>query len=208
VDPNGDKTDIGITDCIADCCDAVRYLRKHADALGIDPDRIAVWGESAGGHLALMVGLSSGDAFPGADNLRGVPARVSRVCSWYGPTDFTQRRLMAETGNLDYHERVFKCAVTEDSRPFLEAISPIHYLRRDSVPVLLVHGPRDQVTHYGFSEALYRRGQALGTDIRLVPVANSLHAWAPVDGTQTEPPLQEIHDVTAGFLAGSNESSR
>ena len=106
VDPNGTRTDIGIADCIADCSDAVRYLRKHADTLGIDPDRISIWGESAGGHLALMVGLSRGDAFPGADQLKGISSEVTRVCSWYGPTDFTQRRLMVETDNLDYHERV------------------------------------------------------------------------------------------------------
>jgi len=201
VDPTGGRTDISITDCIVDCCDAVRYLRKNADTLDIDPDRISIWGESAGGHLALMVGLSRGDAFPGAEQLQGISCAVTRVCSWYGPTDFTQKRLMTETGNLDYHERVLQCEVTEEARPFLEAISPIYYLRPDSVPILLVHGPSDQVTHYGFSEALYRRGQELGSEIRLVPVANSLHVWVPADGTQTSPSLEEIHGITAEFLS-------
>ena len=80
-------------------------------------------------------------------------------------------------------------------------MSPIYYLRQNSVPILLVHGPRDQVTHYGFSEALYHRGQELGSQIRLVPVDNSLHEWVPADGTQTSPSLQEIHDITAQFLS-------
>jgi acetyl esterase/lipase len=71
---------------------AVRWLRARAAGYGIDPDRVAIWGTSAGGYLASMVGVS-GDQFSGLDDPRlgtvGVSSRVQAVVSWYGPSDFT-----------------------------------------------------------------------------------------------------------------------
>ena len=58
---------------------AVRYLREHADVLGIDPERIGAWGESAGGHLAALLGLTGGRAGPRRRPRRpGAPQRGER----------------------------------------------------------------------------------------------------------------------------------
>ena len=64
---------------IADCREAVRWMRANADALGLDPDRIAVAGGSAGGYLALMVGLSDDKTGPGGDHAAKHSAKVSAV---------------------------------------------------------------------------------------------------------------------------------
>ena len=72
---------------------AVRWLRARADDLGIDPDRIAAWGESAGGHLAELLGLTGDDAaLEGDVGITGPSSRVSAVVAWYAPSDLAAVR--------------------------------------------------------------------------------------------------------------------
>ena len=67
---------------------AVRWLRARADEIGIDPDRIAAWGESAGGHLAELLGLTIDDAgLEGDVGITGPSSAVSAVAAWYAPSD-------------------------------------------------------------------------------------------------------------------------
>jgi|GEM_PF-2662827 len=74
---------------IQDCKCAVRYLRANAAKYGIDPDRIAVWGCSAGGHLAAMMGLTEGvGEFEGDGGYPNASSRVQMVIDCFGPTDF------------------------------------------------------------------------------------------------------------------------
>ena len=66
---------------------AIRYLRHFAGELGLDPERFGVWGESAGGHLAALVGLIDDPAFEGADGVVGPSSAVSAVVDFYGVSD-------------------------------------------------------------------------------------------------------------------------
>ena len=67
---------------VDDLREAVRWLRRHSAAYGVDPERIAVIGQSSGGHLAALLGT-----FPAVDGPDGVSSRVQAVVSFYGPTD-------------------------------------------------------------------------------------------------------------------------
>lgn len=74
---------------IQDVKRAIRYLRANASKYSIDPDRIGVWGCSAGGHLAAMAGLTEDIAeFEGEGDNPGVSSAVQMVVDCYGPTDF------------------------------------------------------------------------------------------------------------------------
>ena len=66
---------------INDCYTAIRWLRENADEYALDSGRIGVWGTSAGGHLAVLLGTRP---FPGEET---VSSRVQAVCDWFGPSD-------------------------------------------------------------------------------------------------------------------------
>jgi len=87
----GPKTKEGVwPQNIADCRDAVRWVRTHAKALGVNPEKIAVAGGSAGGYLALMVGLSDDKTGPGGDPKATVSAQVAAVIDMYGVVNFSK----------------------------------------------------------------------------------------------------------------------
>src|SRR5262249_40910693 len=82
-----------------DCKNAVRFLRAHAKDYGVDPERLAAVGTSAGAHLPVMVGYAADDAAlePKAP-YPGVSGRVRTVVDLYGITDLLTRQLMLPDG--------------------------------------------------------------------------------------------------------------
>ena len=80
---------------VEDVRTAVRWLKANAAAHGLDPDRVCLWGTSAGGHLAAVAGLAPRGMFEGPDNLN-VTSAVSCVLDGYGPTRFDVMDSQAE----------------------------------------------------------------------------------------------------------------
>jgi len=129
---------------IYDCKAAIRYVRAHAEEYSLDADRIAVFGASAGAHLALMTGLTNGMAqfedlsMGNAEYSSDVMAIVSN----YGISDLTKwnyrESLFGAMG--DPIEKLLGANWTEEAAL---AASPITYVNENSVPVYLAHGQND-----------------------------------------------------------------
>lgn len=85
---------------IEDCKAAVRWLRAHAEAYGIDPARIAALGTSAGGHLAAMLGTTGSETALDVGDHLDHPSRVQAVVDFYGPTDFLQMDSHRPSGGM------------------------------------------------------------------------------------------------------------
>ena len=129
-----------------DCKNAVRWLRKNADDLGVDPDNIGVIGGSAGGHLALMVAYTGDDPTLSPDQpYPGISDRVKACVDMYGISNLLTRRETDKKGNptdvLKSH-RLFKDSREEAPEKWRLA-SPVNYVTKNSPPTLIYHGTAD-----------------------------------------------------------------
>jgi acetyl esterase/lipase len=132
-------------DHVVDAKDAVAWLREHSDEYGVDPDFIAIAGNSAGAHITAMTALTD-EATPETGNEQG-DASVQAVVTYYGVYDLTNR--------LGVHGRAFLDRLIEphvvkaffDTEPErFHAASPMDHVERASVPWLILQGDRDSLT--------------------------------------------------------------
>ena len=158
---------------------AIRWLRHYAPRLGLDPDRIAVWGESAGGHLAALVATTSGHRWDGALGVGEGSSDVIACVDWYGPAD------LVELIGSAAREPVL-ALLGQDVGAAADA-SPIAHADRDSAPLLLIHGDADSIVpveqSLRFAEA-YRSCEA---DVELHVVPGAGHAFAGTDPEEQIP---------------------
>jgi acetyl esterase/lipase len=142
---------------IADCRDAVRWMRANADVLGLDPDRIAVAGGSAGGYLALMVGLSDDKTGPGGDPKAKHSAKVSAIIDMYGVVNFSK-----------HGKGVVPGVSAEEQAAYL----PENQCDPQDPAVLILHGTADAIVDIAQSDAMAKA-------LRAAKVA---HEYIIVDG--------------------------
>ena len=185
---------------IADCRDAVRWMRANADALGLDPDRIAVAGGSAGGYLALMVGLSDDKTGPGGDPAAKHSAKVSAVIDFYGVVNFSKHG---------------KGQVPGVSAAEQAAYLPENQCDPQDPPVLILHGTADTTVDIAQSDAMAKALRTAKVSHEYVVVEGAPHtfdlhpkgkswkrtgvfAGAEVNGSSETP---DITQATLVFLA-------
>jgi len=180
---------------------AIRWLRARHDELGIDPARVAVWGESAGGHLAAFAGVAG--ETQGRDQavaFAGQPTDVMAVVDWYGPTDFAAMDRQAPADSMMCHDdpdspesRLLGAPVQE--RPDLVArADPCRRATADAPPFLIMHGTLDRWVPFGQSELLATRLRDVGVTVDFRPIADADHVFEGYVGGS------ELVDEVVAFL--------
>lgn len=174
---------------IQDVRTAIRFIRANADTYLIDPDRIGIWGNSSGGHLAALVGTSEHFETFNTEEYSGYSSGVQAVVNFYGPTDFSK---IAHFPSLFDH-------TVEDSPvsmviggsildPMYEEVirmfNPISYISQNIKipPFLIFHGDRDAMVPFNQSVILYEALRDAGCNVTFYKVENAGHdarIWTP-----------------------------
>jgi acetyl esterase/lipase len=171
-----------------DCKAAVRYLRQHAAVLHLDPARFAAMGESAGGHLACMLGLTGNrPELEGDVGVAGPSSAVQAVVDWYGPTDLLTMDEQAPPNSFQPHNapdspeaRLVGAPVQQD-KARTRAASPIAYVSASAPPFLIQHGTADRIVPVGQSRELAGALEAAGAKVALIEVPGADHCFWGVD---------------------------
>jgi acetyl esterase/lipase len=187
--------------CLHDVKAGVRWLRRYGSHFNLDGNRIGVWGESSGAHLAAFLGLNSTD-----DGLNGVlgvadeSADVSAAVAWYPPTRFLTLDDEAPTESARYHDGVDSPesqligGALQEHPDAATYASPATHATSSAAPMLLLHGREDRMVPCGQSIALADALQGVGAEVELHLVDGADHVFAGVD------PLPLIERSTA-YLA-------
>ena len=156
-----------VPEALADVRRAVRHVRFNTEHNQIDPDRIGVWGQSAGGHLSLMLGLAGDDGDENSeDPIERTSNRVAAVVAYYPLTDLR--------GLSGPNERVPAFDFDVEEEP---SVSPILFVSEDDPPVLLVHGDKDSLVPIEHSHKLDQAMQDLSLDVEFVTIKGAGHSF-------------------------------
>jgi acetyl esterase/lipase len=196
---HGSQPKFTIPEILQDMNRAVRFIRSNAKKYGIDPDRIGIYGGSAGGHLSLMQGLADDTADPKAkDPIDRASSRVQAVACFYPPTDFLNYGKPGENalgrGVLvnfrapfefrEYDPKTKTLAPITDEEKVLEIgrkISPVTHVSSDDPPVLIIHGDADKLVPIQQAQSLVEKLTKAGVTAKLVTKPGAVHGWPDQD---------------------------
>lgn len=186
---------------IQDCKGAIRWLRANAEKYGIDGERVGVWGASAGGHLAAMLGMTTprddatleGTVGGNASQSSGVQA----VVNWFGPADLVKivDHLQADRDGGDGPMTKLVGGKLSEHMNTLKQASPIVYASKDDAPMLIMHGTDDRLVPLEQSRMLRDELQKAGARVELMEKAESGHGNGEFMRVATLLEVKQFFDV-------------
>jgi acetyl esterase/lipase len=172
---------------------AVRWLRANADRYHIDPERIGVVGDSAGGHLAQFLGVTGGrPEFEGAGGSADQSSRVTCVVNYYGPSDFTK----SYGKSVDAAEvlPLWLGGDLQHERHRHVLASPLNWVTPAAAPTLLIHGAEDKYVAFEQAQWMFDRMQAADIDVELLKLEGAGHGFKGADAERAEAAMFAFFD--------------
>ncbi|RRJ98992.1 alpha/beta hydrolase [Opitutaceae bacterium TAV4] len=167
-----------------DCKTALRYLRANADHYKLNPDRIAVMGGSAGGHLSMLVGATARNKEINSHGLYTDQSNaVTAILNFYGDYDISGRPVSPFAG-----------ATPEETKANETAASPITYIDKNTPPMLIAHGAADKTVSVERSRLLTKHLQQVGTDYWYIEIAKAPHTF------DLQPKQMDLRPLVLTFL--------
>ncbi|WP_369232720.1 alpha/beta hydrolase fold domain-containing protein [Streptomyces sp. R21] len=197
---------------------AIRYVRRFAGELGIDGDRIGVWGESAGGHLVALAGLvgpgkHAGVDLEGSEGTAEESSSVSAVVDWYGVSELISllSHTLPSVPGVDYPNpftALLGAATGEELVTRAAIASPVTHVRPGSTPppFLLIHGTKDGLVPYSQSEALAQALEGIEAEVTLRAVPDADHIF--LGATDVAPIVAESVDFLVRHLMPATATAR
>ncbi|MGI8995067.1 MAG: alpha/beta hydrolase fold domain-containing protein, partial [Pyrinomonadaceae bacterium] len=183
---------------------AVGWVKQHAAEFSVDAEKIALFGRSAGGHLALLAAYTVNNPELPPSCLASETS-VRAVVSFYGATDLlwgyehpANQRVLDGPAKI----RNFLGGAPQDARERFALLSPVTHINADSPPTLLFHGGRDQLFRDEHTARLAQKLQAAGVPHRAVLLPYAQHAFDyNFDGWGSQIARQVIRDFFRRYLA-------
>ena len=180
---------------------AIRWLRANAGCLGVDPANVVAWGESAGGHLAVLAGLTADRAeLEGTVGEHvGESSAVCGIIDWYGPMNLltlSSQHLPTSDKRPDDAESWESSMVgapLQSDPARSRAASPISYVHAGAPPIQIHHGTNDGQVPFAQSVEFADAHREAGGDVELIVVNGSDHFWTGA------PDLAAIFDASLDF---------
>lgn len=183
---HGSSPRYGIPDAVSDVRRAVRYIRLNADRFKIDPNRIGVYGMSAGGHLSLMLGTASDEGkADDKDPVLRVSDRVQAVVAYVAPTDL---RIMVKDAP-DRLPAYARFPALDLDMKGAETHSPLTLVTSDDPPTLLLAGSKDDLVPVDHSRKIKAELDAKQVPNKLVEYPEAGHG---IGGKDLENSIQEM----------------
>lgn len=193
---HGSQPKFTIPEILTDMHRAVRFIRSRAAEYGVDPQRIGIYGASAGGHLSLMQGTAGDLGHSEAkDPVDRESSRVQAVACFYPPTDFLNYGkpgenalgrgiLAAFRAPFDFHEfdkKVNAFVPITDEERILQIgrqIAPVNHVSADDPPTLIIHGDADKLVPIQQAELIVDKLKACKVPAELVVRPGGGHGWS------------------------------
>ena len=167
-----------------DCKTAVRWLRKNAGRLQLDPDRIGAIGGSAGGHLTAMLALTEAKDGLNPKGPHGeFPCRIQAAVDLYGPADL-----------MSWHDISMFRKTRAEAPELYRAASPAIYAGRNDPPILIMHGTADKTVDVQQSKDFADALEKAGAPHELVIVEGAPHTF------HLQPKQQDLRPIVLGFF--------
>lgn len=164
-----------IPEAVNDVRRSVRFIRLHSEAYGVHPDRLGVWGGSAGGHLSLVLGTTSDEGnLKAKKKVLQTSDRVAAVVAYYPPTDL---REFVKKESPYYH----RFPALQFDAELADDFSPVLQVTQDDPPTLLIHGDKDKLVPISHSENIMKRFQEQKVPAELLIIKDAGHGFQGKD---------------------------
>lgn len=177
-----------IPEIIGDVHRATRFIRHNASKYGVDPNKLGVTGGSAGGHLSLILGTQGAPGNAEAKNpIDRESSAVQAVACFYPPTDFANWGAPGDDGvgfgtTIKFKPAFGPRSDTAEGRQALsKEISPIHFVRSNMPPILIVHGDADKLVPIYQAQIFEKRVREAGSPIKIIVKPGEDHGWKGMD---------------------------
>jgi acetyl esterase/lipase len=167
-----------IPEIVADVRRAVRFIRHNAKQWGIDPNRLGVFGGSAGGHLSLVIGTASDDGDPKAtEEFMRESDRVASVVAYFPPVDLRPLARGIRTAPPAEGARPERFPALNFEKEKAPDYSPIVHVSADDPPTLLIHGDKDELVPVSNSKIIYEAFQQNKVKTELIIIPGAGHGF-------------------------------
>jgi alpha-L-fucosidase 2 len=156
--------------CIEDVETAIRWVKANAAKYHLDPQRIALSGESAGGHLVELAAVRADES-----------TRMAAIVPFYGRGELLGDLKPGAAMRVNYVQLFGRKTFDETAQRVMTEASPLLHLKAGLPPVLLVHGTADQSVPYEQSVEWQKRSRAFGLTCDLITIKDGVHGMISWD---------------------------